>query len=547
MKENKMNEENLFTERYQKNREEWRTLVDEYMTSCIPVYENFDDAFSGDNEAPKFSHSKIGFTIPSNIAKGLSFWDWFLTTTHQRNISGIAPEIAKEVDRVNLEVAKSGIELCLRKAGVPSVFSNGKGVFTISALFGNSFVGLRMDETKGDFPIVCETIGVSNFFLNSTCDSVINSPSGKNADILGIVYERRKSQAEAEFGKFPEGTSWGFLKGTQDTYRDDNDQNDPYGEVCYVYDITDRSKPTMRVFVGSNATEYEDKRAEGKEYPFFLDNNPYLPIWHFQSIPDLQKFFSRGWGHFANNPHRLETALRNAEVYNRLRALTSPSIINVKDMEDAELSIAEANYRISQGQDGTMYNEIGADGRGNIERSVQLHQDGTTQGMGEIANWITSDAIAAGVNPFETRDTAKTAQQSNNEAQAVNKGIAYNSFINAGAWKHFLECFIQICTDTYSGEKYAKMPVETREIKLIEGAGDTVGAYSLKDAMTFLKAVKFTVRVVEFSGIAPNAQLEIQEMVLENQKLQVEQQNKILKGGGVPQQTQEQMQPLQQQ
>ena len=234
-------------------------------------------------------------------------------------------------------IVTEGVQTVLNRGGLSNIFRGKMGTAFNMLLYGDGFFMFGSNpKKKAEMPI-------SFFPLSSNSIHVDNNAVGvrvgdrRSATRMCPIFNYTLNQFATEFpgmekivgaGKIAPKNIEGDLEKTIDQDQEKKDEID----VGYLYDIN--SDPTFTIFAGSGNTIL--KELKGKDYPFMLDGEPYIPVSQWMGIPSAEGFYNYGIGHLVYKLTIIVRELFNMELDHLDKNIHPTELISVPQGKEAE-------------------------------------------------------------------------------------------------------------------------------------------------------------------------------------------------------------------
>lgn len=364
---------------------------------------------------------ELGFEV-SNPAGTRRFESQLLWQAVYKTVSKMKPLDAtfhgSGADQDIEKVVTDGVQTVLTEAGFPNVLRDKFGAFYRFLLFGDSFVRVGTDNKDSEFPIKFQNTSLLNVYVDPNATSM-RTPSGeKDVDELVAVYKYTWDEAVELYpelektggpGKIPRSDAdLEDLDETEDQELNQDSQREI--EIAHYYN---KSKERYTIFAGSALTVLED--LEGKEYPFVMKGEPYIPFIHFMGFPASEGFYNYGLGHILYKLAIVTRQLSNKATNYAMDNVDPIRIMNIPQGESAKFfnKILSAEEARASGRKGFIINEYGnADPEGGQTRIETLSSDALTQEWERLFNMFDREIKRLGINLDDVdRGAARTATQ----------------------------------------------------------------------------------------------------------------------------------------
>lgn len=228
------------------------------------------------------------------------------------------------VDPNQERLVTAGVATVMQKGGYNSAFRDKQGAAFNFLLYGDAFVQIGTnDDSKSDVPIKFRVVSPDNIYVDNFATAMRSTAAGASATKLVIIYTYSKERFDELFPGYPncEGAiqrpnaDRELIKSEEQWQKVEHKV-----EVAYSYDLTTK---TYCVFAGSDSTVLECY--EGDEYPFYLNNEAYIPVLQFICMPSAEGFYNEGIGTILWKLAVVSRELLNMEV-NHIQDNTYPIV-----------------------------------------------------------------------------------------------------------------------------------------------------------------------------------------------------------------------------
>ena len=194
------------------------------------------------------------------------------------------------------KLVTDGVSTVLDEGGYISALRDKNGAFINLLLYGDSFIHVGTQE-KG-IPIVYNTIDNANVYTDTFCTKV-RGGWGRQCRQMVVVFSYSWSEVVEMFpryknkmgtGRIPRDVSFGS-ETDRDITQQTESQSDDLTEVAFFYDLNAKN---YTIFVGSACTVI--KEVKGENYPFMMDDKPFIPVIQYICQPSAKGFYNHGVG-----------------------------------------------------------------------------------------------------------------------------------------------------------------------------------------------------------------------------------------------------------
>lgn len=195
-------------------------------------------------------------------------------------------------------VVTSAVGQVIEDGGYLACLRDKNGAYSNLLPYGDSFVMVGTSDNK-KLPIKFSVIPNSNVYVDPYATVMRSVGPGRSVGKMLIVQSMSYAQMLHDYplakkkkcgpGKIPRDVSW--MKETGRSFIQSTQLDKNYTEVAHLYDIENKVYCT---FIGAACTVYE--KLEGDEYPFMLNDEPYIPVLHYYFWPATEGFWNHGIG-----------------------------------------------------------------------------------------------------------------------------------------------------------------------------------------------------------------------------------------------------------
>ncbi len=194
-----------------------------------------------------------------------------------------------------------GLATLAEKAGYAPLLRAKQGVRWNFLMFGDAFHLLSTQENDA-IPMAFGIIPNSNVYVDQFATQV-RTTKGRSATQMLVILSMSKYQAwslwpalrrNKVMGQIPRDLNAQANVETGRGYLQTGKIGKDLVEVGYYFDIRDVKKPTMCIIAGAEC--YEIDKAKGHEYPFWMNNEPYIPVGQNMCMPSASGFYNHGVG-----------------------------------------------------------------------------------------------------------------------------------------------------------------------------------------------------------------------------------------------------------
>lgn len=456
-------------------------------------------------EGPRRIHSKLLAQTFLNVINRSKPLDWTLHASGR--------------DEKYEKVTTDGVTTVMHKGGYASSLMGKQGVFFNKFLFGDGFqaVGANDDE-RSQIPIEFSTIANSNVFVDPYCTE-IRGGKGKSATQLLILFPFSWSEAIRLFPKLEKIGGKGKIPRTLEDLKDTNQtdgqvmEQDTTTEIAYFFDI---SNLNYTIFAGSACTvleEYNGSEGDDK-YPFWLDEEPYIPVLQYIGIPAAKGFYNYGIGDIVYELALVSQQLMNKGIIHADDNALPFEILNVPKNKASDLinKLRAASELRANGMRGFVPMEY--DGQSQSGVSVQsLTSNSLVNEWKLLFDMLIQELKRFGINIDEVaRGSDVTAAQIISEEEAANSFVKQSNEWDAAT----TEMAVRITMDLI--EEYvptdSDLPLNmTTKVEDESGNQVHVGDRTLGEVADELRKHNYFARVNSRSGATPSNVLKQAQVV----------------------------------
>ena len=265
-------------------------------------------------------------------------------------------------DPVIQKIVTDAVTRAMDISGFNKILTDKFGIYGRMYLFGDAIIRVGTD-TENEFPVMFQPGSLTKTYFDVYATEMRNPGGEHEADEVSVIYNYSWDEAiklypelkkNGGIGKIPAGEA-STLKNEIWTDQQ-NQRKEREVEICHYYN---KRQKVYSIFAGSSCTLLSELK--GDDYPFMMDDKPYIPIIHFHCFSSVQGFYNWGIGHLLYRLTIIERILMNKGVNqafnnaNPLRLLRLP-----KDKKSTMLNrIREALTMQKQDLPGIVIDEVG--------------------------------------------------------------------------------------------------------------------------------------------------------------------------------------------
>lgn len=284
-------------------------------------------------------------------------------------------------------IVTQGVATVLRKGEFISSLTGKGGGFMNMGLYGNGFLMFGANpDMESKIPLKFMPISNSNLYVDPYATSIRIGGMGRAAQRACAIFSMSWGQAIKLFPKLKKvGTSGRIPRDLQQYKEIERDFRQTTSinkrdetEIAFFWDL---SSKTYTIFGGSTCALLDEYR--GENYPFVLDDEPYLPVFQLTCIPSSEGFYDHGIGDLVYRLAIVSRQLMNMQI-GYVQDNTYPiTLVNVPNSESASFfeKLFEANLMRESGQKGFVAMEYDPNNpnAGRVSSETLLTQNLTNQ------------------------------------------------------------------------------------------------------------------------------------------------------------------------
>lgn len=534
--------------------EEGNDDIEDQIIEWEQIKDDYDRAMSTEGlSGSKFMYSKESFNSIKKLVEKLDLLNFnveispgegevtekeqvqeFIKRTEELTASGkeISPEsITGTLDeikqrssddrRIASAAIKAGIEYVMKEGGwVNALKSNKDGAYFMFTLLGDAFVfieGAGKATKDNPVPLCFNTMSPDRVFFNRSAVKMRGSARGNNVRRAFMVYDMTFDEymedivstiKDKEMREAAENVSWGELPQSDDIdsmaqERDDEDTESEIsrkGQVGVYIDLDARAKI---IIAGSSATIIS--KFVDNEFPYVMDNKPYMPIIALSCFAKTRGFYNAGLGHYMSEINQLDEILQNKTVSGAIKEVDPIDVLTVGNGQANQIQarIGDVELDVAEGRRGILINEISDDGQPMIGNMSKFSSGGIGNSGDAIAIIRDRLKVEMGMNvrdvSTEKEKTAFAIQQEAAAQTALPQGIMER---NAEEYKFAIKIIIDLMKKVISPSNNTVVP--TKDIRLSSSKNAiTVSGFTLGEVVTMMKKSRIVVNMEEQSGVTP--------------------------------------------
>jgi len=406
------------------------------------------------------------------------------------------------------KIVTDGVSTIMDEGGYIDGLRSKGGMFYKLLLFGDAFMSVGANPEPGT-PIVFNPISNTNIYVDQYATDIRSQGWGRDATKMVAIFSYSwaefismfpEAKKKAGIGKIPRGDADQRELEREKDY--DNYRFDDLIEVAYFYDINAKR---YTVFAGSACTVISDFK--GDNYPFVMDDKPYIPIMHYLCFPSSEGFYNYGVGNMIYDLAIVSRRLLNMEVAH-IEDNTYPiELVNVPQGEASKFfnKLSMAHEMRAAGKKGYVAMEYDPTnpGSGAVQSQTLLTQNLTNEWQ-LVYDMLDRELARMGINLDDVdRGPNITATQILAEEESQNAFIKQIMEYNASESKFAVELTMDFITQFIS--KNSKKPVDlTITLELPGGEIQQTGGITMGMISDELKKNNYFVRVNARTGAIPS-------------------------------------------
>ncbi|HPQ09884.1 MAG TPA: hypothetical protein PLQ98_00990 [Bacillota bacterium] len=232
-----------------------------------------------------------------------------------------------------------------------------QGVDWTTVLLGDSFTMFGSQENE-EIPIINSMIPNSNLYVDQYA-TLMRTTKGRSATQALAIFSMDPSQGWRMFpslkrdkvkGQIPrEINRIANIETGRDFYQTYRIQSNIL-EIGYYFDIQDPKRPVMGIIAGDSCKVVG--KFEKDQYPFMMDNQPYIPISQKMCMPSAEGFYNYGVGNLLFKLANVSRGLQNMALGHTEDSTYPLTLVNVPQGKASEFfqSLQEAAKGRAQGK-----------------------------------------------------------------------------------------------------------------------------------------------------------------------------------------------------
>lgn len=211
------------------------------------------------------------------------------------------------------KIVSEGVATVMTNGGYGGSLRDKNGAFSKLLMYGDGFVHVGAAEKGG--VIQFRPVDNSNVYVDAYATAIRSETGSGEASKCCVVFSYPWDKAIQLFPKLEKEGGLGEIprqnvneKELSRTYEQEVELDDMV-EIAYFYDTSNK---TYVIFAGGECTILE--KMEGKEYPFLVEGEPYIPVLHYTGMPSSEGFYNHGIGAMIYDLAIVSRRLLNMEV-----------------------------------------------------------------------------------------------------------------------------------------------------------------------------------------------------------------------------------------
>lgn len=402
------------------------------------------------------------------------------------------------------ELTRDGVNTIKNRGGLVNVMQSNWGSFHKFLLLGDAFIMLGAGDK--DQPVVYKNSSLMNVYVDPYASSMNNSTDEQTVQEILIIFDKDYDEAVIEADNNGWDTSFGLgglpnnesefdsrfdmQEGQQDQQRERRTQFGHY------YNIK-AEEPIYIIYAGETAKIIA--KFEGKDYPFWDNGKPYIPVVNFNCYPSGKGFYSYGIGHLLYDLSCVQERMDNL-AYNHVEENVNPPILLTVDGKASAFlnQYQQVKQAQAMGHKGFMINERNQSGKSTSDgKFATLNTEPLTNEYERIEAKIIKEIKRCGF-PIDEIDVpiSQTATATISESTTATEYVQQIQEQNRHAYIDLEQYTIAIMRDTMTQK--SKIPVITKA-KLNEK--DDVKDFVMGDVIELLQAHEVVIDVNSRNGV----------------------------------------------
>jgi len=405
------------------------------------------------------------------------------------------------------KLMSDGIATVMEKGQYNSSMYSKDGLFQKALSWGDGFdmVGTNPKENS-EVPILFNPISNSNIYFDPYA-TVMRGAWGRSVTKCVVIFSYSWKKACQLYPKLKEKGAPGqvprdmsMLKELERTYNQTAVlQGSDITEIAYLYDL---DEGVNAVFGGPTMTELE--LYKGKDYPFEMDGEKYIPVIHQMCMPSSAGFYNHGIFDMIYDYAVLTAELMNMAIGHAEDNVYPITMVNVPQGQASKFfnKLRTAHEMRQAGKKGYLAMESGASGQNSAVAS-QLTTQSMWQEWEALYNTFTREVARLGIQLDEMdRGSGVTATQIMAEEESSTALIKQIQEYNAPEAKFAVQVTMDLIKKFV--KKNNKTPLELTTNYVVEGVPIKGDIYTLGDIADELRKNEYFVKVNSRSGANPS-------------------------------------------
>jgi len=415
------------------------------------------------------------------------------------------------------KVVTGGVSTVMDEGGYISSLREKQGMFFNLLMYGDGFDYVGANPEDGP-PIVFNPVSTSNIYVDNYATGIRAKGWGRNATKVVAIFSYSWAEFVAMFPKMKSKAGLGRIP-RQFIEEDELEREKDFGvynqeediiEVAYAYDINAKN---YVVFAGQACTKILELK--GDDYPFILNEEPYIPILQFLCFPASEGFFNYGVGNIIFDLAILSRRLLNMEI-GHIEDNTYPiELVNVPQGEVTKFfqKLKLANEMRTAGKKGFVAMEYDPNAPNqNAVNSQTLLTQNLFQEWQIMFDRLDRELQRLGIPLDEIdRGATVTATQILAEEESANATIKQIMEYNASESKFAVELTMQFIKEFISTDDETPLNMTT-SVRLPEGGELNTAGITMGMVADELNKNDYFVRVNARTGAYPSNVLRVAQL-----------------------------------
>lgn len=275
------------------------------------------------------------------------------------------------------KIVTQGVSTVMDEGGYDSALRDKNGAFFDLLMYGDGLVQIGANDIESDIPIRFSNMSNKNVFTDNYATGIRMGGKGRSAQKVVVIYSYSADEYFMKYPKMKRKTGIGRIQRTATSKDQQRTMQQEYKtediiEEAHSYDL---STKTYVIFAGSGNTIRE--KYTGDNYPFYKDNEAYIPILQFVCIPSSDGFWNYGIGHLLYKLAIISRQLLNMEVSHISYNVNPIELVSLSQGQAAKFfnRLKSAEKMQAQGKRAFVPLERSANDDGGVQSQTLLSQN----------------------------------------------------------------------------------------------------------------------------------------------------------------------------